>query len=377
MFQRYDVTLALILVGAIAAMAAARRVAALESRRVAHGYLRVAAALVALRVGSFVIPWGLGVDAPAVFDIANAVGTVAGDAMLGALFGIAAVDARRGGFGSLLRAPELRFALCLVIGAQFTVTGIAKLYGLDFMQAFFAQSGYSKQFLYFLIMAEVLAGAALLLPWRGIVVAAIAGLAVDMAGAIWTHVHNGDPIGDSFAAIRTVVWLVPLALLYVDRRWVVAGAAASVAAAVIGSAQLRQPAPAPDGFGYFLGAWQCTGTFANGKPIEAELRADMALDGSWLVIHHDDRPPNHYHALVEWYRGPSGWVASVQDASGGLRSFRSTGWEGAQLVWNRSDTAIADQRFIYRRIDAGRFEMTYTAIKRDGWQQVDTLTCTR
>jgi len=377
MLQRYDVTLILILAGAIAAIAGSRWLVAREPRRVAHGYLMAIAALVALRVGVFVVHLPLGLELPRVLGVLGAVSDVAGNLLLGALYGIAAVHARRGGFGGLLRAPQLRFAVGLVVAVGFTLTGIAKLYFLDFMQTFFAQSGYSKPFLFFIITAEVLGGAALLLPWRPIVVAAIAGLAVDMAGAIWTHVHNGDPLADSFWAIRTALWLVPLALMYVDRRWVAVGAAASVVVAVAGAAQLREPAADGDGLVYFVGAWQCAGAFANGRPIEADLRVDRALDGGWLVIHHDDRPPNKYHALLEWHAGATGWVASVQDSSGGLRSFRSTGWDGAQLVWDRSDAAVADQRLAYHRLDPGRFEVSYAVRARDGWQTVDRLTCTR
>jgi hypothetical protein len=62
------------------------------------------------------------------------------------------------------------------------------------------------------------------------------------------------------------------------------------------------------------------------------------------------------HALFEWHRDATGWVAAVQDSFGGPRTFRSAGWDGPQLVWDRSDVPVSDQRFIYRRIDAGSFE---------------------
>jgi hypothetical protein len=56
------------------------------------------------------------------------------------------------------------------------------------MVEFFTQSGYSTPFLKFIIVAEVLGGMGLLIPWT--VLPAITGLSVDMFGAIYTHIHN-------------------------------------------------------------------------------------------------------------------------------------------------------------------------------------------
>jgi len=381
MLQRVDVIVALVLAGAIAAIAASHWISRLDPLRAARGYLGATAIVVALRVAQFVATYAIGLQLSWVSDLVGAVTGVASLVLLGALYGIAVLNVRRGGFEALLRAPQIGFALCLSLALQFTLAGIGKLYFLDMMQTFFAQSGYSKTFLHFIITTEVLAGVALLLPWRWAVNAAIAGLAVDMAGAIWTHVHNGDPLDDSSGAIGTLLRLAPLAVLYLGRRWAVLGAAASAVLAIAGSAQLRTAAPVvppvSDELDYFVGGWRCAGAFANGKPIESYLQADRALDGNWLVIHHDDQPPNRFHALFEWHRGPSGWVASVQDSFGGMRTFRSAGWNGPQLVWDRSDVPVSDQRFIYRRIDAGSFELRYATLAHDAWHDIDTLTCQR
>ena len=67
------------------------------------------------------------------------------------------------------------------------------------MTTFFHQSGYSVGFLKCVITVEAFAALALLIP--ATVLPAILVLTVDMFGAIYTHMHNGDPLNDSTGAI--------------------------------------------------------------------------------------------------------------------------------------------------------------------------------
>ena len=80
------------------------------------------------------------------------------------------------------------------------------------MHDFFAQSGYPDTFLRFIIVAEVLGALALLIPCA--VPAALAGLGIDMFGAVLTHIHNGDPLNDSTGAIAMLLRLGIFAVLW-------------------------------------------------------------------------------------------------------------------------------------------------------------------
>jgi hypothetical protein len=42
----------------------------------------------------------------------------------------------------------------------------------------------------------------------------LVGLAVDMFGAVLTHIHNGDPLNDSTGAISLLVRLLALGILW-------------------------------------------------------------------------------------------------------------------------------------------------------------------
>ena len=104
------------------------------------------------------------------------------------------------------------------------------------MIAFFAQSGYPTAFLDLVSSVEILGGMALLVPWRRLVLAASFGLAVDMFGAVYTHLRNGDPLNDSTDAIAMLLRLAAIAALSVRGRTVAAGAVAAALLAIAGAA---------------------------------------------------------------------------------------------------------------------------------------------
>jgi hypothetical protein len=197
-----------------------------------------------------------------------------GIVLAGVVYGLAVLERVRGSAAAVLRAPELRFALCLSVGVGFVVGGMGSAAYIDFMREFFTHSGYSHSFLYFIMAIEVLGGVALVLPWRWLVLAAVTGLAIDMFGAIYTHVHNGDPLDDSTSAIGALLRLAPLAVLTVGgrRARVVVGIGAVVCAALaVGGGVLvrRDPvsaatpaAPVTDELTDFVGNWACAGTVA-------------------------------------------------------------------------------------------------------------------
>jgi hypothetical protein len=272
MFYRVDYTVALLLAGAILTVISGRRLAAIDGARVARGYLVATAAVVLLRVVLFVARYPLGATWPP--DLVRQLVGDLGIVLAGVVYGLAVLERVRGSAAAVLRAPELRFALCLSVGVGFVVGGMGSAAYIDFMREFFTHSGYSHSFLYFIMAIEVLGGVALVLPWRWLVLAAVAGLAIDMFGAIYTHVHNGDPLDDSTSAIGALLRLAPLAVLTVGgrRARVVVGIGAVVCAALaVGGGVLvrRDPvsaatpaAPVTDELTDFVGNWACAGTVA-------------------------------------------------------------------------------------------------------------------
>jgi hypothetical protein len=147
-------------------------------------------------------------------------------------------------------------------------------------------------------------------------------------------------------------------------------------------AQSKTDSPAPmDLLNFFAGSWHCDGKFAsNGKSISANLVFDSILEDKFLLFKHDDEPPFNYHSWSEW-----GWdkdshqfLSTVQDITGGLRLFRSSGWEGQTLVFaggNLLDSS--DQKFVFERMDNRSFRVSYSYKKNDSWLAVDSSVCTK
>ncbi len=133
-------------------------------------------------------------------------------------------------------------------------------------------------------------------------------------------------------------------------------------------------------FAFFNGQWSCDGYFVrNRKPIEADLSFETTLDGKWVIFRHDDRPPFNYHALSEW-----GWsdrdhalVSTVQDSTGGLRIFHSSGWRDSHLTWDGDDPeSTPDQRFDFERTTNSKFTVSYLRLVSGEWVEVDRSICT-
>lgn len=129
---------------------------------------------------------------------------------------------------------------------------------------------------------------------------------------------------------------------------------------------------------FFAGEWSCRGKFANGKPIAAKERFKPILGGTFLLFHHDDLPPHQYHALAEW-----GWDAATknfigifEDSSGGVRIFRSKGWNGSALQWlGGSLPDAADQQFEFERLSQKQFRVSYSYMRNARWVAVDSSIC--
>jgi uncharacterized membrane protein YphA (DoxX/SURF4 family) len=210
MFYRVDYNLAVMLAGFVVGALFSRRTAGIDSSRLAGACYAAVAILVVLRTCAFT-----GVLIASHTQPFNTAGGLTGDLLgflFGAFFGLAL---RRGGGGAFLRSSTLLRALCLMLAFNFAMAGIGKAFSMGPMTEFFTQSGYSVAFLRFIDIAEVVGALGLLVPWG--VPFALAGLTVDMFGAVLTHVHNGDPLNDSSGAIAQLIRLAAVGVLWAMR----------------------------------------------------------------------------------------------------------------------------------------------------------------
>jgi hypothetical protein len=129
------------------------------------------------------------------------------------------------------------------------------------------------------------------------------------------------------------------------------------------------------------GQWSCQGTFSNGSPIASRIAFTPEAEGAWLLVHHDDLPPNQFHALEVWGFDDKAQqlAATFYDNFGGLRRFTSPGWNGQKLIWT-GDTSNAQppvtQRFVFQLDAPGQLVVTWEVKKGAAdWIAGDTLTC--
>jgi hypothetical protein len=135
----------------------------------------------------------------------------------------------------------------------------------------------------------------------------------------------------------------------------------------------------PTSFQYFVGTWKCSGTFpARGRAISSTLEFESDLDGAGVVLRQDDNPPNAFHAAFLWGPAPDGSLVSiVQDSTGGVRRFTSSGWSADTLVWQSDSAVTPAQRFTYQRIDADTMQVEWQAMRDGSYRVGDTLRCVR
>lgn len=131
---------------------------------------------------------------------------------------------------------------------------------------------------------------------------------------------------------------------------------------------------------FLVGAWDCAGRFvSSGKPIASTIRFNFDVGGKVLVKHHDDKPPNGYHAIEDWVaKRDGGYAAAIVDGYSGVREFDATGWKHDSLTWQSGAGITPGQRFIYTRLGDDSFRVDWE-VSRDGksWKTGDTLTCKR
>jgi hypothetical protein len=132
---------------------------------------------------------------------------------------------------------------------------------------------------------------------------------------------------------------------------------------------------------YFLGTWNCSGSFpASGKTIASTMRFESDLGGAAVVKHHDDVPPNTFHAIEAWNYSPTDkrFNDAIADNFGGVRIFVSDGWIGDVFTWNSAPEVKPMQQFVYTRLSSTSMRVDWH-VSKDGTHYVvgDTLMCTK
>jgi hypothetical protein len=113
----------------------------------------------------------------------------------------------------------IKWGAVIRIAGFFLFVTLGKYRHLDEMITFFTASGYSESFLYIILILECLGALGIILDFyfrTGII--ATVGLMVLMAGAIITHLRNGDPLSDSYDAFAQMTGLIFLAMLFYSRK---------------------------------------------------------------------------------------------------------------------------------------------------------------
>jgi hypothetical protein len=138
-------------------------------------------------------------------------------------------------------------------------------------------------------------------------------------------------------------------------------------------------APARETLQYFEGSWHCDGVFpSTGRKISAALIFTWYPQTGSTVKQHDDEAPNHFHAVELWAVSTEGFKNTIADASGGVRTYTSTGWDNGVLTWNGGGDQTHKERFVYTRINVDSMRMDFTVSKNDMPFVIgDTLTCSR
>jgi hypothetical protein len=130
-----------------------------------------------------------------------------------------------------------------------------------------------------------------------------------------------------------------------------------------------------------VGKWNCSGRFArSGKPIESTISFTPILDGNWMLVQHDDLPPNKFHALELWRydKDSKRFTATLFDNFAKQeRSFTSDDKGPEKLTWDRSMDGGVEQ-FVFE-LSGKQLSVGYQ-VKRPpatDWTLVDSLSCSQ
>jgi hypothetical protein len=170
-----------------------------------------------------------------------------------------------------------------------------------------------------------------------------------------------------------------------------------VALGLAAMAQAQTPAPPPalsaqakaDAAALMTGLtgqWNCTGAFANGRPLASDLSFSRAADGLSLRYVHVSRAPNRYRQESQWgLDKDTGRLVSLA-----FTTFDAEGNTNAAMYvaesWTRDKVVLVHQRLLSDPFAPNRFTYTLQGavlkmvweVGRGGqWRMGDYLDCTR
>jgi hypothetical protein len=156
----------------------------------------------------------------------------------------------------------------------------------------------------------------------------------------------------------------------------------SVALLLLTAAPLAAQTAVPSLNGWskaLAGNWSCSGAFASGKPLAADVSFTPSLNGRWLTYHHQDRAPGRYEAsatLGPASRDTTIAPVTIYDNFGGNRRFLPT-LAGTELVLLRDTTEVGArlERFTFRPRGAGGLWFAWELARNGAWVLGDSLAC--
>ena len=147
----------------------------------------------------------------------------------------------------------------------------------------------------------------------------------------------------------------------------------------------NSPEAATQFFASLAGQWACTGTFANGKPLAADITFTPKSEGRALLYHHQDRAPTNFiqdalwgpdaanHSLVSLTFAGNPQVLAPQ-------LFVAESWTTTSIVFEAkalTSPPFAPNRFTYRLDDPNTLKMIWEVQRQGAWSMGDQLTCKR
>lgn len=166
------------------------------------------------------------------------------------------------------------------------------------------------------------------------------------------------------------------------RSYAAAVAMAGFLGLAAGITQAAEPAtPSLDTLANYLrGHWQCSGHFANGKPISSIETFEPILDGKWLLETHHDLPPNKYDAYSIWGVDAQShrFTVDIHDNFGGLRNFYVRDLNSMTTQLETASPGKFREVFMYIRKTPDWMRITYER-SADGRppRLGDTVACSR
>jgi hypothetical protein len=138
-------------------------------------------------------------------------------------------------------------------------------------------------------------------------------------------------------------------------------------------------------FTALAGQWACAGSFADGRPLAADLTFTRRNEGRSLAYHHADRAPNTFIQDATWGPdAPNDAIVSLAFAGNestlGPQLFVAKEWSASKIVLvaqTLTSPPFRPNRFTYTLTDAKTLTVLWE-VERDGTLTMgDQLTCVR